>query len=680
MAAIKNDRDLALQAVSPRLIATSVAIEADAAEFLKTKNGGPVAPTTITLTAVTTIFTSATFAWYYALGTSPTTWVSLGSGGTQVLTGSTIAGLIGTAKSITYKVDATQAGFNSASNTFVLTYAEEASEPVEVLISRTATAVPSDTSGVVTVFDNTGTVITVKRGTSNLNYNITSGANTFYVSSVTINPGAGVTLGTLTGAGTTATYADITAMNSTYDTVTVTYTVTVRDASGSVISPSTNVQQTFTKVASGAGADAYHIRLDNGSRIANYEYNDVPKAGVFPMTCQAYVTAGADDITVAGAYVTYSVESVDGATGASVNASTGLITVNGIDNDVNYVEIKAVIDEPDQPALNAFIKMYIYKVKDGALAGDLELTADHEYFTYADAVSTTNIAAWGTINFTATMSGVPGTPEVTWSAKAYDISGTELSPGGATLFTASGNTATMTAAQFSARGSPTTRQVVVKATYNTGTGILSDSIRIYRDDGTGGYLVYVHKDSKQNFDWSFTENESNQLSTVQLALEASNISIIRLSDLALVTAGWSFSASSSDAGVTIDITGTGSGPYVATGDTDAVIKLTHAPTTYVNDGTVAYKLTVTASKATFPTVIGIIEYTIRSPGSDGLVIMVDPVQIVLPVGSDGTVTSYTDTYTLVKIFRNSQDVTQTETGWSITRVDGPGVTSVIEAP
>jgi hypothetical protein len=679
MAAIKNDRDLALQAVSPRLIATSVAISADAAEFLQTKNGGPVSPTTITLTAVPTIFTSPTYAWYYALGTSPTTWVSLGSGGTQVLTGSTIAGLIGSAKSITYKVDATQSGFNSASNTFVLTYAEEASEPVEVLISRTATAVPSDTAGVVTVFDNTGTVITVKRGTSNLNYNATSGANTFYVSSVTINPGAGVTLGTLTGAGTTATYADITAMSTSFDTVTVTYTVTVRDASGNVISPSTNVQQTFTKVASGTGEDAYHIRLDNEARIVNYEYNNTPKNGSLPVIAQAYVTSGPTDITVAGGYVTYSINSVSGATGASIDSS-GEITVTGIDDDVNYVEIKAVIDEPTRPAMDAYKKLFIYKVKDGALAGDLQVTADHEYYEYTTDATTTTISAWDPITITATFTGLAGTPEVTWSAKAYDVSGNELSPGGAALFTASGNTATMSPTQFGARGNPTTRRVVVTATYNTGLGVLSDSVRIYRYDPSGGYIIYIHKDSKQNFNWSFTENESNIVTQQQLNEEASNLSVIRLSDLGLVTAGWSFTASSPDAGVTIDITGVAGGPYVATSDTDTIIKLTHLPTTYVNDGTVAYKINITATKATFPTIYETITYTIRSPASDGLVISADPVQINLPIGADGLVTSYLDTYTHIKIFRNSVDVTQTETGWTITKVDGPGVTSVIEAP
>lgn len=665
MTTIVNDRDIALQATDPRLIATSVAISADGASFIKTKNGGPVAPTTITLTANTTVFSSPTFSWEYALSTTPSTWVSLGSGSTQTLTGSTIAGLISTASSIQYRVTATQSGYITASNTFIVTYTKEADEPIEVKISKTATAIPVDALGVpiAGAYDNTGTVITVSRGGVALNYNASSGANTFYISSTSIYPSTSITLGSLTGSGTAATYADITHMSSSVSTSTATFNVTVRNASGTTVTPNFPVEQAFTKVAGGAGEDAYDIRFDNESRIANCEYTGILKSGVLPMYGQTYVTKGGLDITT-GYSVVYSVNSNLGMSGASVNSSTGYVTMTNLTTDVGYVEIKADIIPTGGGHLYAYRKLYVHKIKDGALGANIHISQTAANYAYTDATDTiTDTTAYSSITFTATVSGIVPEPTVTWSAKAYDVSGTELSPGGgAALFSFSGNTATMTPAQFGARGNPTTRYVIVTASYNSGFQVMKDMGIVYRLDGTGDYGV----DVTNNFFFTYMADGTGTVSSAELAKEACVAKIIRLTDNTYVTPGWTFNVSCTN-GVA-HINGSTS---AYTAGADPVITLAS-----ITGGALSGTITITATQSSFPTTIGKIEWEVHSPVSDGYTPYFDPkTEIILEVNqTTGAIQSYADAFTYFKILKGGQDDTA---NWTFSKVDGPGVTSTL---
>lgn len=265
MATVVNDRDKALQSVSPRLIATSVAISGTAASFLKQKNGGAILPSSITLTAVTTVFTSPTYVWEYALSNAPTTWISLGGGVTQTITGSSFVAAIGTSTHIQYRVSVTQTGFLSASNTFLISYSSEADEGIIPHITRTSATANYDSTGTTPtlvggLLPNTGTVISVTRGSTDLTYNATTGANTFYISSTTTTGGSIGYYASPVGSGTTYTVSDITSMSAS--SITVVYTITCRDASGNVISPSLNVQITYTKLLAAASGSSYSFSIN----------------------------------------------------------------------------------------------------------------------------------------------------------------------------------------------------------------------------------------------------------------------------------------------------------------------------------------------------------------------------------------------------------------------------------
>lgn len=247
MSAIINDRDNILQSGGPRLIATTVTISGTGAFFNKGKNGAAVTPTDITLTANPTVFTSPTYSWEYALGTSPSSWVSLGSGSTKTISGSSVDSLLSsTSGAIYYRVSASQSGYlPSTSPTFTISFSREADEPVVVNISRANALVSVDALGVLSTVPapNTDTTVTVTRGGVPLNYGAT-GANTFSVS-YSVTSGS-VTYGSVTLSGTTAVYGNITAMST--DTATVLFTVSVRDAQGNTLAQTFTVTEFFVKL------------------------------------------------------------------------------------------------------------------------------------------------------------------------------------------------------------------------------------------------------------------------------------------------------------------------------------------------------------------------------------------------------------------------------------------------
>lgn len=273
MATIVNDRDKILLNTTPRLIATTVVISGSGSSFIKLKNNGGVSPTTILLTANTTVFTSPTFSWEYALSTSPGTWVSMGSGPTQTITGTTFDSLLGSTNThANYRVTATQTGYlSSTSPVFAISITREADDSIVVNITRRDTIVNTDAAGGFTPpAANTGTVISVSRSNTALNY-AASGPDSFSVS-YSVTSGS-VTYGSVTNAGTTSSYADITAM--TTDTATVLFTVTVRDSSGA--STTYNVTQTFTKVKAPDSVYSHYLAppscfldIDNSGNVISY--------------------------------------------------------------------------------------------------------------------------------------------------------------------------------------------------------------------------------------------------------------------------------------------------------------------------------------------------------------------------------------------------------------------------
>lgn len=108
----------------------------------------------------------------------------------------------------------------------------------------------------------------------------------------------------------------------------------------------------------------------------------------------------------------------------------------------------------------------------------LQLLATGFAFVFADALATTSASP--TITFTAALQGVSGT--ATFVATARNAAGASL---GTITLGGSGNTRTLTAAQFVSLGALTTRYVEVSASITGTSGTLTDYMTVYRgDDGS----------------------------------------------------------------------------------------------------------------------------------------------------------------------------------------------------
>jgi hypothetical protein len=272
MAALINARDKALQTARYRSGATQVTITATAGAFIKPKNGAAITPVSIKIKATPNyVFTAAaTYSWQYAFSTAPDIYTTLTDGGTPVttneitLTGTTIAGLIGSASEIYYKCTVTEPKLDTASAVYKIIYSKESDDPITVNMTKTNVSIPCDQYGTPSSLAGTGTTITVSRGSTTLGYNKLGGAlaNTF---TVTTNADANRTLGG-TANSTTTSYVldDLTAIEQTIDQTSTIFTVTVYD--GNAVATNTFSRTlAYTKVKNGVvGADArrYYLQLN----------------------------------------------------------------------------------------------------------------------------------------------------------------------------------------------------------------------------------------------------------------------------------------------------------------------------------------------------------------------------------------------------------------------------------
>lgn len=119
------------------------------------------------------------------------------------------------------------------------------------VLTNTSHTVPAANDGTVSSYTGSGTTIQVFEGSTALTFDTTIGNGKFTIGTPTVSPAAAITVGALTGAGTTtATVADHSAMSAAQPTCTITYPVTVRRADGTNISLS--LVQTITKSFTGA--------------------------------------------------------------------------------------------------------------------------------------------------------------------------------------------------------------------------------------------------------------------------------------------------------------------------------------------------------------------------------------------------------------------------------------------
>lgn len=266
MATIVNQRDVMLQATSPRIITTAVTVTAAGGSFTKLKNAG-ISPSSILLTATTSGLTSPTYQWYYASSSTPATWTPIGgaTSSTYTITSANYTTHRGTSSSVSYKCIATQSGWASAESISTITYAVEADDLPVVQLNKEVISLPSDANGGSVVYTGSECTIRVSIGGTYLN-NAASGPNTFNVTATPSN----ITAGSQSGSGTsTLTFGVLSGMVAgTTTPATITYTITIRD-SNSTVTTVTKVQ-TITKAPTGATGGVGTTGTDGNSAKLAY--------------------------------------------------------------------------------------------------------------------------------------------------------------------------------------------------------------------------------------------------------------------------------------------------------------------------------------------------------------------------------------------------------------------------
>lgn len=313
MATVVHARDLILQSAAVRTVAASLSISGTSSSFTRLKNSGGTTPANITLTATPSIAdyytTAATYAWEYALSSSPNTFNTIaGTSSTQVITSATYEGYIGNNANVIYKATISEQYKQSYVAYFIVDYFRQADDSYVVVVGGESISVQANSSGVVSVYTNTGGTIQVYKSGVAMNYGA-SGADTFSVGTATISPAGAVTVAAGTGSGTMFTIPDITGMTSTVESATATYTVTIRGAAGTTISTQ-SVKRTYTKIRAGAagtsGTNALSAYLTNES-----------------VTVPADSTGGGYSLTAAGGTLKVFSGTTDVTTSSTFNITGG---------------------------------------------------------------------------------------------------------------------------------------------------------------------------------------------------------------------------------------------------------------------------------------------------------------------------------------------------------------------
>jgi hypothetical protein len=297
----------------------------------------------------------------------------------------------------------------------------------------------------------------------------------------------------------------------------------------------------------------------------------------------------------------------------------------------------------------AYITVVVDDSIDAGTGGSISLTTDRfPFFSFADGTThTASGIGSGTITITAHLFALFGT--VTMTAEAFDAADASL---GSVTLGGTGNARTITAAQFVAAGtSGSVRTVVVTGTL----GIASDSLVIYRQDSTTTaprlYLsnpkASVATDEAGEFgDYSDAQTDVYVFEALTETTDDYTISI------------------TPDSGVSATING-GAGPVSGTlAVTVAVTAMT------IPDGAVFISATDGGAPLTASFYV-----TKNEASGAGYSAYFEPrAEIILPVGADGDVSSYTEAWSNLKIIKGGSvdDTAQ----WSLSKVD-TNVTSTL---
>ena len=311
MATIKNTRDIGLQSrgVNYRIMKPSINLAsystspAGYSYFSKPANSATLVPASLTL-LVTDSFSPGNYSvpvynWEYSTSADPATYISLGVNTLGLtITNTNFATYAGTGNSVNFRLTVSQAGWTTSTQVYVVDYYRTLAITPVVSLSRSDIILPVSTVGVIN-YTGTGTNIRVSINNINIPYDVagTAGPNTFTVTAVgsttpnTVTVGAATTT-TTTVANDTRTFADISGLSATVNPGNIVYTITVRDADGTV-SVFTRTQSVVVSLSGAAGT--------NGTNGTNGATGATGAVGNSAVICYA-IYAG--NPTVTGAAVT----------------------------------------------------------------------------------------------------------------------------------------------------------------------------------------------------------------------------------------------------------------------------------------------------------------------------------------------------------------------------------------
>lgn len=169
----------------------------------------------------------------------------------------------------------------------------------------------------------------------------------------------------------------------------------------------------------------------------------------------------------------------DNITGATINAVTGVYSCTGLTDDGGNITFTATYN-------NVVVEQVwnVYRAKAGETAPLIQLSTPNKEFVYKDQFATSSQTPSTTV--TARLVNLTGTP--TFSVQAFTRENVSL---GTIAFTQSGNTITITKAQFDALG------ITIGTAKVTATvGTVSDVLTLYRiNDGTEQITVELSNES-----------------------------------------------------------------------------------------------------------------------------------------------------------------------------------------
>ena len=310
MATIKNTRDIGLQSrgVNYRIMKPSINLAsystspAGYSYFSKPANSATLVPASLTI-LVTDSFSPGNYSvpvynWEYSTSADPATYISLGVNTLGLtITNTNFATYAGTGNSVNFRLTVSQAGWTTSTQVYVVDYYRTLAITPVVSLSRSDIILPVSTVGVIN-YTGTGTSIRVSINNINIPYDVagTAGPNTFTVTAVgsttpnTVTVGAATTT-TTTVANDTRTFADISGLSATVNAGNIVYTITVRDADGTV-SVFTRTQSVVVSLSGATGTNGV-----NSATVNLYNKNTTTTApaafsGTFTYTFATGILSG----------------------------------------------------------------------------------------------------------------------------------------------------------------------------------------------------------------------------------------------------------------------------------------------------------------------------------------------------------------------------------------------------